>query len=102
MIETSLVCILMGIGKRDSTNNDIQVLLAQSPIGTSVLTSLWNQSIQCFMKALLTLVYLHHTHGCPHKCSSSKAAAVQRCQLVTTLNRHSNTGGMQKCMQTGN
>ena len=31
-----------------------------------------------------------------------KHAAVQRCQLVAPLNRHSGTGGVQKCMQTGN
>jgi len=51
---------------------------------------------------VLTLVYLHHMHGCLHKCSSSKDAAVQHCQLVTTLDRGSSTGGVQKCMQTGN
>ena len=37
-----------------------------------------------------------------HRSGSSKAAAVQRCQLVATLDRHSGTGGVQKCMQTGN
>ena len=51
---------------------------------------------------VLTLAYLHHIHGCLHKCNSSKAAAVQRCQLVTTLDGRSGTGGVQKCMQTGN
>ena len=51
---------------------------------------------------VLTLVYLHHVHGCLNKCCSSKAATVQRCQLVATLDRHSGTGGVRKCTQTSN